>query len=313
LGNGKINWGLTDSHAYETCLTDEQKMLRTSQTIARLLPALFLGGAFLARAADQPTTPPQATHHKIHKKLQPLVLPPLPNGPLTPVPMDQLPATPPKVTYESGMLAISAQNATLGEILRDVRRLTGATIETPPGAGSERVVAQLGPGAPRDILALLFNGTPFNYVMLGSVSDPASVVSVVLSSKGSSSETQPVTVASTNTYQPPQPVMPSHFPPAQAFRQAPLAEMGPGQGMPGAAQNNNDSSDDPDSADDDSDQAQPNQPGAAQADSSTQSDQPNSGANSSPNSGPPPGPEQLLQKIQQFRQPGGGAPQPPQQ
>jgi len=42
-----------------------------------------------------------------------------------------------------------AQNSTLGEILRDVRKLTGASIEIPQGSGaSERVIAHLGPGAP---------------------------------------------------------------------------------------------------------------------------------------------------------------------
>jgi hypothetical protein len=42
--------------------------------------------------------------------------------------MDQLPPTPAKVSYQGGLLTISAQNSTLGEILRDVRRLTGASI-----------------------------------------------------------------------------------------------------------------------------------------------------------------------------------------
>jgi len=61
-------------------------------------------------------------------------------------PMDQIPATPAKVSFENGLLTISAQNSTLGEILRDVRKLTGASIEIPQGSGaSERVIAHLGP------------------------------------------------------------------------------------------------------------------------------------------------------------------------
>jgi len=48
------------------------------------------------------------------------------------------------------LLTISAQNSTLSEILRDVRKLTGASIEIPAGLGAnERVVTHLGPGAPR--------------------------------------------------------------------------------------------------------------------------------------------------------------------
>ena len=86
--------------------------------------------------------------------------------------MDQIPAAAPRVTYENGLLSITAQNATLGDILREVRKLTGATIDVPPAGANERVVVQLGPGAPRDVLATLLNGTSFNYVMLGSASDP---------------------------------------------------------------------------------------------------------------------------------------------
>ena len=69
--------------------------------------------------------------------------------------MDQIPATPAKVSYQGGLLAISAHNSTLSEILRDVRKLTGASIDIPPGASGERVVADLGPGAPRDVLAAI--------------------------------------------------------------------------------------------------------------------------------------------------------------
>ena len=100
-----------------------------------------------AATAAAPATP----HHKSRKAQKPVVLPPLPSGPLSQLPMDQLPPTPAKVSYQGGLLTISAQNSTLGEILRDVRKLTGASIEIPPGT-NERVVTDLGPGAPRDVL-----------------------------------------------------------------------------------------------------------------------------------------------------------------
>src|SRR5260370_3149545 len=93
------------------------------------------------------------------------------------------------VGYQGGLLTIAAQNSTLGEILRDVRKLTGASIDIPPGSGAERVVAYLGPGAPRDVLAALLNGTSLNYVMLGSSSDPPLVSSVILSLKPKPSAT----------------------------------------------------------------------------------------------------------------------------
>jgi len=93
-----------------------------------------------------------------------------------------MPAVPPKVSFSNGMLTIVAQNSTLGDILRAVRTQTGAAVEIPPNA-TERVVIHLGPGAPRDVLAALLNGSHFNYVMLGSPTNPAKVDRVILTSK----------------------------------------------------------------------------------------------------------------------------------
>src|ERR1017187_5144977 len=133
-------------------------MASARRSMARLLSACLLAAPLSAAyAVDQNATP--AAHRKGHKKPAPFVLPPLPAGPLRQVPMDQLPAAPPKVSYQNGLLTIAAQNATLDEILREVRKSTGASIAIPPGGASGRVVAQLGPGAPRDVLALLLNGT----------------------------------------------------------------------------------------------------------------------------------------------------------
>lgn len=240
-----------------------------------------------AQVADgtPPKTPP--AHHKSHSQKKtapaPLVLPPLPPGPLQQVPMDKIPATAPEVTYENGQLKIVADNATLGSILKDVRRLTGASIDLPANGAPERVVTNIGPGAPRDVLALLLNGTQFNYVMLGSNSDPGAVSTVLLSPKPSSGDTQ--TVASAGYQQN------GEAPNAmrqQPFRQQLLAN------QQQAAQAD-DSSDDADSADD-SDQNQQVQPGQAEA-------QPDSNANSGdqanqPNAGPKT-PEQMLEMMRQ--------------
>src|ERR1700680_4921623 len=157
-------------------------MPRTRRWIA--LGILLAAPILIAQSALAENAAPAAAktakqHHKSHKTREQLVLPPLPSGPLSQVPMDQIPATPAKVSFQGGLLTISAQNSTLGEILRDVRKLTGASIEIPPGSGAnERVVAHLGPGAPREVLAGLFNGTAFNYVMVGSNTDPTAVSSV---------------------------------------------------------------------------------------------------------------------------------------
>jgi len=80
------------------------------------------------------------------------------------------------------MLTIEAENSTLADILRAIRKQTGAGVEIPPNA-TERVVTHLGPGPARDVLASLLNGSHFNYVMLGSPTEPEKVDRIILTSK----------------------------------------------------------------------------------------------------------------------------------
>jgi hypothetical protein len=102
-----------------------------------------------------------------------------------------LPATPPQVSFQAGQLTISAQNSTLGDILKAVRAQTGATIDL-PGTAPERVVGHFGPGLPRDVLASLLNGSHFNFLLLGSPTDPAALDRVILMAKsGSSADSAP--------------------------------------------------------------------------------------------------------------------------
>jgi hypothetical protein len=270
-----------------------------------------------ATSAPAPAAAPTSTatptpQHKSHKARPPkaLVLPPLQSGPLSQLPMDQIPATPAKVSYEGGLLAISAHNSTLSEILRDVRKLTGASIDIPQGA-SERVVADLGPGAPRDVLALLLNGTSFNYVMLGSNSDPKAVSSVILMLKPSAADTQ--TAASGNPGTAPS----NGVPPVQPFNRQPNIPPPPrGAGNAQMAQDD-DKDEDQDNAEDNAeDQAQPQpaqpvqpaQPSAQDQQQQTQPGQPNAG---------PKTPEQILEELRRQQQSGGAmvnpTPQQPQQ
>lgn len=256
------------------------------------------------------TTP---THHKSRKHFKQLVLPPLPSGALSQLPMDQLPPAPAKVSYEGGLLSISAQNSTLWDILRDVRRLTGAAIDIPAGPGmNERVIAHLGPGAPRDVLAGLLNGTSFNYVMLGSNSDSTAVTSLVLTPKPlSAGETQMAASVYQNNNTP----QPNTFQPNPQFRPGmmtiPRQDPGSAQATPAAEEETKDDTEE--NADDNADdQAQPGQPDAGAAIQNQQPD-PNQ-----PNAGPKT-PEQILDMLrrQQQMQPGAtiGNPngQPPQQ
>jgi hypothetical protein len=116
---------------------------------------------------------------------------PAPQPAAPPPTLAQLPATPPQVSFQGGQLTISAQNSTLGDILKAVRVQTGATIDL-PGTAPERVVGHFGPAPPRDVLALLLNGSHFNYLLLGSATDPTALDRVILLAKsGSPSESTP--------------------------------------------------------------------------------------------------------------------------
>ncbi len=130
-----------------------------------------------AGATAAASTQPQKT--RAHgKKAAPVAEAPAPAPvPLTP---EQMAPTPPKVTYQNGLLTIDAKNSTLSQVLRAVQAQTGASIEMPSSASTDRVMMQLGPGRPRDVLNTLLNGSKFNYVILGMTDDPGRVQKVIL-------------------------------------------------------------------------------------------------------------------------------------
>jgi hypothetical protein len=105
------------------------------------------------------------------------------------MPLDSIAAVPPQVTYENNQLTINAPNSTLADVLRAVRKLTGAEIEIP--SAPERVVTHLGPGPARDVIADLLNGSRFNYVLLGSPTDSKALTRVVLVAKTGPQEITP--------------------------------------------------------------------------------------------------------------------------
>ena len=279
-----------------------------------LLGQMALAQTALAQTAVQPAAPTPTPHHKSHKTQKPVVLPPLPSGPLSQLPMDQIPATPAKVSYQGGLLTISAQNSTLGEILRDVRKLTGASIDIPPGSGGERVVAYLGPGAPRDVLAALLNGTSLNYVMLGSSSDPTMISSVILSLKPSAAGGAQTAA---NLYQNnPGATPPNRFPQPQPFNRQVVVPQ-PGNVQPAIVEADDSAKDDEqenaDNAEDNADdQAQP--PAQPEMNGGDVAGQPQSPDPNQPNAGPKT-PEQILEMLRRQQPPGAVVPpqQPPQQ
>jgi hypothetical protein len=123
-----------------------------------------------------------ATSHGQRKVKKAPQLPPLPSGPtgrpVPAIPLDSMAPVAPQVSYQNSQLTIVAPNSTLGDILRAIKKQTGAEIDIP--SAPERVVTHLGPGPAREVLAELLNGSRFNYVLLGSSTDNASLARVVL-------------------------------------------------------------------------------------------------------------------------------------
>ena len=123
--------------------------------------------------------------HKSHKKkakpveVQPQPAALQPEAPQPPPTPEHGPSSPPEVTLQGGRLTIIARNSTLSDVLIAVRSKTGASVDMPP-ASNERVAGQFGPGAPRDVMAQLLNGSHYDYVLVGSPADPAALKKVVL-------------------------------------------------------------------------------------------------------------------------------------
>jgi len=78
----------------------------------------------------------------------------------------------------------------MSDVLNAVKLKTGAAVDMPAVTG-ERVVGQFGPGAPRDVMAQLLNGSHYDYVLLGSPSDPGVLKKIVLTARASGPEPVP--------------------------------------------------------------------------------------------------------------------------
>ena len=134
--------------------------------------------------------------------------PPAPAVP--PTLMNQAPVSP-TVTLHEGLLTIDAPNSTLSEVLSGVRRATGAVLEGI--SPSDRVAVKLGPGSPREVVAALLQGTPYDYLILGSDHDPDAVTRILLSQGAPASEPTATAQPSPPVIQPPPaPENPEFFP-----------------------------------------------------------------------------------------------------
>ncbi|HEX6879555.1 MAG TPA: hypothetical protein VF135_04255 [Terriglobales bacterium] len=164
-------------------------MLRRCLTTATIIVALT--GASLVTSVEAQSSAPaagkakskvnaKALRGKKSKSTKTVEVPPPPPPPPTP---EQQPSVAPQVLYRDGLLTINAPNSTMNDVLAAVRRVTGATIEKPPIGGNDRVVATLGPGQPKDVLQALFNGSRYDYIILGPMNHPGGVQRVILTAR----------------------------------------------------------------------------------------------------------------------------------
>jgi hypothetical protein len=95
--------------------------------------------------------------------------------PLPPPTPSQQPPKHAQVTYADGVLSISADNASLNQILRQIAHETGLKITG--GVTDERVFGQYGPASPPQILAKLLDGTSSNMLLIpGDGDGPAELI-----------------------------------------------------------------------------------------------------------------------------------------
>jgi len=125
---------------------------------------------------------------KFGRRVQPVAASAMPApASTTTVMIERVPLKPPprvEVDFVAGQLRIWADKATLAEVLREVHRKTGAEIAIPAGAEQEQVVVHSGPAPAKDVLAALFNGSQFDFVLVGSDRDSRQLRSVMLRPRG---------------------------------------------------------------------------------------------------------------------------------
>jgi hypothetical protein len=127
----------------------------------------------------------------------------------------QQPAQEAQITFVKNQLSIKAENASLSAILHQFAAKSGMTIEGM--GGDERVFGTFGPGAARDVLADLLNGTSYNLVLLGTLENGAPR-QLILSPAGHSATTAsaaPIPQAFAEDNEPEQEPPPPPEPPQQ--------------------------------------------------------------------------------------------------
>ena len=211
-GSGKsvaVHWGVSGlSCSGSACGTvDDEGTYRAPQALSRGLTVVLEGVLVsdpkhfvltrikLSSVAAAPITAQVLSPVQQHGEpqtqspvaLQPSVRPkkavdlPAPRGPL--------------VAYQGGQLTIDAVNTSLADVLTMVAEKTGATIDIPPGTGTEPVFMHAGPGPANDVITQLLTGSNFNFIIVDSQQYRDEPIQVLLTEKQGGNAPVPNTVA----------------------------------------------------------------------------------------------------------------------
>lgn len=105
---------------------------------------------------------------------------PTPQAPPAPA---ELPPVPPQVTYRDGMLTVVAPNSNLSTVISAIRAKTGIEFEGIDNMAPDRLALTIGPAPASEVLAAIFDGSRFDYVVVGRSDSPNIVQRVVLTPK----------------------------------------------------------------------------------------------------------------------------------
>ena len=145
---------------------------------------------FASLASAQATPGPSRIQERKEKPVTPVVVAPAQQTPHPVVPIygaaapEQTLPQPPEIAWDGKQLTIDAENSRLSDILLAIRAKTGASVDFPGGATSERVAVHLGPAPVREVLSSLLYGTDFDYVIQSTDDDEDGLRSVVVTLRG---------------------------------------------------------------------------------------------------------------------------------
>jgi len=132
-------------------------------SVLAMLTATLLCATVSAQIPPQPHPNPAGQPAQTLPPAQPTQLT-QPTPPAAPAPPAARPAYRARIEFSGGQLAVTAENSSLNDILRDISHITGMKITG--GVTDERVYGTYGPGSAQDVLGQLLDGTGSNILLL---------------------------------------------------------------------------------------------------------------------------------------------------